>query len=212
MSNSNITAPTQFLQTPKEKYAYRRFGKKLKYPLLFLQHFTGTLDNWDPAVTDPLAADHDVVVRQMEDAILEINIADLQRTQLASPSAGDSGQPQIQGHRRMRPTALSDHLGDVLRSSSGHRSSYYRRRLGGLRRVPGDPLPAFRCGKGTGQDVVDIPDRLRRQWPAHMRLTPGPLAVMAPAACSTHSPTVYRDVTGHDCGPALPEDNEPFLG
>ena len=62
MSNSNITAPTQFLQTPKEKYAYRRFGKKLKYPLLFLQHFTGTLDNWDPAVTDPLAADHDVIL------------------------------------------------------------------------------------------------------------------------------------------------------
>jgi pimeloyl-ACP methyl ester carboxylesterase len=30
--------------------------------LLFLQHFTGTLDNWDPAVTDPLAADHDVIL------------------------------------------------------------------------------------------------------------------------------------------------------
>jgi len=27
MSNSAITAPTQFLQTSKEKYAYRRFGK-----------------------------------------------------------------------------------------------------------------------------------------------------------------------------------------
>jgi pimeloyl-ACP methyl ester carboxylesterase len=62
MSNSIVTAPTQFLQTPKEKYAYRRFGKKSKYPLLFLQHFTGTLDNWDPAVTDPLAADHDVIL------------------------------------------------------------------------------------------------------------------------------------------------------
>jgi pimeloyl-ACP methyl ester carboxylesterase len=62
MSNSIITAPTQFLQTRKEKYAYRRFGKTSKYPLLFLQHFTGTLDNWDPAVTDPLAADHDVIL------------------------------------------------------------------------------------------------------------------------------------------------------
>ncbi len=62
MSNSIVTAPTQFLQTPKEKYAYRRFGKKSKYPLLFLQHFTGTLDNWDPAVTDPLATDHDVIL------------------------------------------------------------------------------------------------------------------------------------------------------
>lgn len=62
MSNSIVTAPTEFLQTPKEKYAYRRFGRKSKYPLLFLQHFTGTLDNWDPAVTDPLAADHDVIL------------------------------------------------------------------------------------------------------------------------------------------------------
>jgi pimeloyl-ACP methyl ester carboxylesterase len=62
MSDSIITAPTQFLQTPKEKYAYRRFGQKSKYPVLFLQHFTGTLDNWDPAVTDPLAADRDVIL------------------------------------------------------------------------------------------------------------------------------------------------------
>ena len=60
MSNSASTAPTQVLQTQKEKYAYRRFGKKSKYPLLCLQHFRRTLDNWDPAVTDPLAADHDI--------------------------------------------------------------------------------------------------------------------------------------------------------
>lgn len=62
MSDSIVTAPTQFLQTRKEKYAFRRFGKPSKCPLLFLQHFTGTLDNWDPAVTDPLAADHDVIL------------------------------------------------------------------------------------------------------------------------------------------------------
>ena len=62
MSNSNITAPTRFLQTSREKYAYRRFGRKSKLPLLFLQHFTGTLDNWDPLVTDPLAEVHDVIL------------------------------------------------------------------------------------------------------------------------------------------------------
>src|SRR4029453_11557228 len=27
-----------------------------------LQHFTGTLDNWDPAVTDPLASDREVIL------------------------------------------------------------------------------------------------------------------------------------------------------
>jgi pimeloyl-ACP methyl ester carboxylesterase len=62
MSDSNITTPTQFLQTKEEKYAYRRFGKKSKYPLLFLQHFAGTLDNRDPCVTDPLVTDREVIL------------------------------------------------------------------------------------------------------------------------------------------------------
>lgn len=62
MSNSNVTVPTQFLQTPREKYAYRRLRMRSKLPLLFLQHFTGTLDNWDPLVTDPLAEVHDVIL------------------------------------------------------------------------------------------------------------------------------------------------------
>src|SRR5262249_5288838 len=52
---SNITAPTEFLQSGNETYAFRRFGHGDGRPLLCLQHFTGTLDNWDPAVTDPLA-------------------------------------------------------------------------------------------------------------------------------------------------------------
>jgi len=56
MSNgTSITAPTQFIETKLEKYAYRRFGSGSGLPLLCLQHFTGTLDNWDPAVTDALA-------------------------------------------------------------------------------------------------------------------------------------------------------------
>src|ERR1700675_1673741 len=56
------TAPTQFLQAGGERYAYRRFGSGSKLPLLCLQHFTGTLDNWDPAVTDPLAMDREVIL------------------------------------------------------------------------------------------------------------------------------------------------------
>jgi hypothetical protein len=53
---SNVTAPSKFLQVENERYAYRRFGRGSGLPLLFLQHFTGTLDNWDPAFTDPLAS------------------------------------------------------------------------------------------------------------------------------------------------------------
>ena len=59
---SNITAPTQFLEAGKERYAYRRFGAGSGLPLLCLQHFTGTIDNWDPAVTDPLAAEREVIL------------------------------------------------------------------------------------------------------------------------------------------------------
>ena len=44
---SAITAPTQFIETRLETYAYRRFGGGVAPPLVFLQHFTGTLDNWD---------------------------------------------------------------------------------------------------------------------------------------------------------------------
>jgi pimeloyl-ACP methyl ester carboxylesterase len=59
---SAVTAPTQFIETKLETYAYRRFGAGAGPPLLFLQHFTGTLDNWDPAVTDQLAGDREVVL------------------------------------------------------------------------------------------------------------------------------------------------------
>ena len=59
---SNVTAPTQFVQAGEQRYAYRRFGGGAGLPLLFLQHFTGTLDNWDPAVTDPLARGREVIL------------------------------------------------------------------------------------------------------------------------------------------------------
>ncbi len=50
---SNTTATTQFLQANGHSYAYRRFG---------VQHFTGTLDNWDPDVTDPIASGREVLL------------------------------------------------------------------------------------------------------------------------------------------------------
>jgi pimeloyl-ACP methyl ester carboxylesterase len=63
MQNANsTTAPTQFQQTNNETYAYRRFGSGSGRPLLCLQHFTGTLDNWDPAVTDPLASGREAIL------------------------------------------------------------------------------------------------------------------------------------------------------
>src|SRR5947209_13420029 len=59
---SNITAPTRYATVGDNTYAYRQFGSGPGLPLLFLQHFTGTLDSWDPAVTDPLAAGRSVIL------------------------------------------------------------------------------------------------------------------------------------------------------
>ena len=56
------TAPTQLIHAKKATYAYRRFGHGAARSLLFLQHFVGTLDNWDPAVTDPLATGREVLL------------------------------------------------------------------------------------------------------------------------------------------------------
>jgi pimeloyl-ACP methyl ester carboxylesterase len=42
------------------EYAYRDLGAG-DVPLVLLQHFRGNLDNWDPALVDPLAADRRVV-------------------------------------------------------------------------------------------------------------------------------------------------------
>jgi pimeloyl-ACP methyl ester carboxylesterase len=61
-TESNTSAPTLFLDVNGTRYAYRRFGHGPGLPLLFLQHFAGTLDNWDPAITDPLAAGREVIL------------------------------------------------------------------------------------------------------------------------------------------------------
>jgi hypothetical protein len=52
--HSRQTAPTQFVPAAGVRFAYRRFGKSGGVPLVFNQHFTGTMDHWDPAVTDGL--------------------------------------------------------------------------------------------------------------------------------------------------------------
>jgi pimeloyl-ACP methyl ester carboxylesterase len=66
MSNATTagatTAPTEFLRVKHETYAYRRIGGGFRRPLLCLQHFTGTLDNWDRAVTDPLGDGREVIL------------------------------------------------------------------------------------------------------------------------------------------------------
>jgi pimeloyl-ACP methyl ester carboxylesterase len=62
MTNSHNTAATKFIRAGGDSYAYRRFGAANGTPVLFLQHFRGGLDNWDPLVTDGLANDRPVIL------------------------------------------------------------------------------------------------------------------------------------------------------
>jgi pimeloyl-ACP methyl ester carboxylesterase len=59
---SHETAPTQFVETQGIRYAYRRFGQPGTVPLLFLEYFNSNMDGWDPAVTNGLATDHEVIL------------------------------------------------------------------------------------------------------------------------------------------------------
>jgi len=56
------TAGTRFVGAAKVDFAYRRFGSQAERPLLMLQHFRGNLDNWDPALTDAVAAERQVIL------------------------------------------------------------------------------------------------------------------------------------------------------
>jgi pimeloyl-ACP methyl ester carboxylesterase len=57
-----ITVPTEFVDANGIRFAYRRWGRKGNLPLVFNQHFTGNLDNWDPAVLDGLAQEREVII------------------------------------------------------------------------------------------------------------------------------------------------------
>ena len=56
------TAPTQYVEAAGVRFAYRRFGKLGGVPLVFNMHFTGTMDHWDPLVTDGFAATREVIL------------------------------------------------------------------------------------------------------------------------------------------------------
>jgi pimeloyl-ACP methyl ester carboxylesterase len=62
IQHNHQTAPTQFADAAGVRFAYRRFGKSGGVPLVFNMHFTGTMDHWDPAVTDGLAHDREVIL------------------------------------------------------------------------------------------------------------------------------------------------------
>jgi len=53
--------PTRYVDSGGLRFAYRRLGPEAGIPLILLQHFTGTMDAWDPAVVNALAARRPVI-------------------------------------------------------------------------------------------------------------------------------------------------------
>ena len=62
MPDTHETAPTRFVEANGIQFAYRRFGRAGGVPIVFNQHFQGTLDHWDPAVSDGLASTREVIL------------------------------------------------------------------------------------------------------------------------------------------------------
>ncbi|WP_179412700.1 alpha/beta fold hydrolase [Mucilaginibacter sp. E4BP6] len=56
------TAPTKFIEANGTRYAYRVLGKNSGIPLVLFQHFTGTMDYWDPLVVNGLAHNYQVIL------------------------------------------------------------------------------------------------------------------------------------------------------
>jgi len=62
------SATTEYVDVAGAQFSYRKLGPKLsldnldKIPLVCLQHFSGTMDAWDPAVINGLATDRPVII------------------------------------------------------------------------------------------------------------------------------------------------------
>ena len=60
--DTHQTAPIQVREAGGIRFSFRRFGKKGGAPMLFFMHFTGTMDHWDPALSDGVAQDRELIL------------------------------------------------------------------------------------------------------------------------------------------------------
>ena len=61
-ASPTIGAPTRFVEMEGQRIAYRLIGPSGGVPLLMLNRFRGTMDHWDPALVDRLAASRQVIL------------------------------------------------------------------------------------------------------------------------------------------------------
>lgn len=112
------TAPTRYVESQGIRFAYRRLGPSSGTPLVLLQHFSGNLDAWDPAVVNVLAADRPVIAfdnagvglstgqtpdniaAMAKDALAFINALELSQVDLLGFSLGGCVAQQIASEHR----------------------------------------------------------------------------------------------------------------
>jgi pimeloyl-ACP methyl ester carboxylesterase len=113
---SQLTVPTLTVEAANGiTYAYRRFGAADhgRAPLVFLQHFRGNLDNWDPYLVDAIVEEREVILldntgvglssgvvpttvtEMARDAIAFLDALDLDRVDLLGYSLGGMAAQEI---------------------------------------------------------------------------------------------------------------------
>ena len=62
MTQTQETAPTVYRQAGETRFAYRDLGHDSGVPLIFLNRFRGTMDDWDPDIINRLARSRRVIL------------------------------------------------------------------------------------------------------------------------------------------------------
>ena len=97
------TTPTRFVNAGEVLFAYRRFGNPAGTPLVFLQHFRGSMDNWDPALLNCFAKDRLVITFDNAGVAPRTSIRrSLKQRQGLPPETGCSGSSLNQPQRVRR--------------------------------------------------------------------------------------------------------------
>jgi pimeloyl-ACP methyl ester carboxylesterase len=61
-NHNALTAPTQYIDVAGTSFAYRRFGQPERTPVVFVNHFRGNLESFDPQISNNFATDREVIL------------------------------------------------------------------------------------------------------------------------------------------------------
>lgn len=102
-------APTRSVSAAGVNFAYRELGPESDVPVVFLVHLAANLDNWDPAVIDPIARHHHVITVDYHGVGASSGVAPVTIEEMAEDIASFI---RALGHRRV--DILSFSLGGMV--------------------------------------------------------------------------------------------------